>query len=141
MNSGMGLERVDKLHSLTQAYTQPTQSGYCIVGTPLVLGRGMGNTDTLNSPWPGLEGSHHFPFYSIVMVSHEGYIQMAFLPQDSQVGVPKSRQLGFSQLWSLIPLRPDLESRCGLKQNCSSHQELFNIMWYALYSQVNWVDS
>jgi hypothetical protein len=26
-SSGMGLGKVDKLHSLTQAYTQPTQSG------------------------------------------------------------------------------------------------------------------
>jgi hypothetical protein len=26
-NSSMGLGRVDKLHSLTQAYTQPTQGG------------------------------------------------------------------------------------------------------------------
>ncbi len=37
-SSKMGLRRVDKLHSLTRAYTQPTQSGQCIVGTPLVLG-------------------------------------------------------------------------------------------------------
>jgi hypothetical protein len=26
-SSGMGLGRVDKLHSLTQAYTKPTQGG------------------------------------------------------------------------------------------------------------------
>jgi len=37
-SSRMGLGRVDKLHSLTRAYTQPIQSGQCIVGTPLVLG-------------------------------------------------------------------------------------------------------
>jgi hypothetical protein len=62
----MGLGRVDKLHSLTRACTQPTQSGQCIVGTPLVLRRATGNTDTLDSPRPGLRGSHHLPPYSIL---------------------------------------------------------------------------
>ncbi len=63
---GMGLGRVDKLHSLTQACTQPTQSGQCIVGAPLVLGRATGNMDTQDSPRPKLGGSHHLPPYSIL---------------------------------------------------------------------------
>ncbi len=63
---GMGLRRVDKLHSLTRACTQPTQRDYYIVGTPLVLGRAIGNTDTLDSPWPERGGSHHLPPYSIL---------------------------------------------------------------------------
>ncbi len=71
-NSGMGLRRVDKLHSLTQACTQPTQGGQCIVGTPLVLGRATGNTDTQDSPRPGLGGSHHLPPYSILCTSPRG---------------------------------------------------------------------
>ncbi len=62
----MGFEKVDKLHSLTQACTQPTQSDQCIVGASLVLGRTMNNMDTLNSPRPGLEGSHHLPPCSIL---------------------------------------------------------------------------
>ncbi len=62
----MGLGRVDKLHSLTRACTQLTQSGQCIVGAPLVLGRATGNTDTQDSPRPELGGSHHLPHYSIV---------------------------------------------------------------------------
>ncbi len=62
----MGLERVNKLHSLTRACTQPTQSGQCIVVAPLVLGRIMGNTNTLDSPRFELEGSHHLPPYSIL---------------------------------------------------------------------------
>jgi hypothetical protein len=36
-SSGMRLGRVDKLHSLTRACTQPTQGGYYIVVAPLVL--------------------------------------------------------------------------------------------------------
>ncbi len=65
-SSKMGLRRVDKFHSLTWACIQPTQNGQCIVESPLVLGRTIGNTDTLDSPWPELEGSHHFPPYSIL---------------------------------------------------------------------------
>ncbi len=68
----MGLGKVDKLYSLTQACTQPIQSGQCIVGAPLVLGRATGNTDTQDSPWPGLGGSHHLPPYSILCTSPRG---------------------------------------------------------------------
>ncbi len=60
-SSGMGLGRVDKLHSLTRAYTPPTQSGQCIIIAPLVLGQAIGNMDTLDSPQPELGGSHHLP--------------------------------------------------------------------------------
>jgi hypothetical protein len=45
-SSGMGLGRVDKLHSLTWACTQLAQGVYCIVGAPLVLERATGNTNT-----------------------------------------------------------------------------------------------
>jgi len=57
------------------------------------------------------------------------------------MGVLKSRQLGLPQLWSPITLRPDLGSRCGLKQSCSSCQELFNGMSHVICRQVNRVDS
>ncbi len=65
-SSGMGLGRVDKLQSLTRACTQPTQSGQCKVRPHLVLRRATGNTDTQDSPRPGLGGSHHLPPYSIL---------------------------------------------------------------------------
>ncbi len=65
-SSGMGLGRINKLHSLTRAYTQPTQSGQCIVGAPLVLRQATSNTDTQDSSRPRLGGSHHLPPYSIL---------------------------------------------------------------------------
>jgi len=37
-----------------------------------VLGRAKGNTDTENSPWSGLRGSHHLPPYSILYTSPRG---------------------------------------------------------------------
>ncbi len=97
----------------------------------------MGNTDTLDSPWLGLGGSHHLPPYSILCgwpwsLHPNGF----FLP-----GLPKSRQMGLLRLWSPITLRADLKLGCGLKQSCSSHRELSNGMSHAPYKQVNWVDS
>jgi hypothetical protein len=61
--------------------------------------------------------------------------------RDSRVGVPKSRQLGLSRLWSRITLRADLGSRHGLKQSCSSRRELSNGMWHVVCSLVFRVDS
>jgi hypothetical protein len=37
-----------------------------------MLGRAMGNTDTQDSSWPGLGGSHHLPPYSILGTSPRG---------------------------------------------------------------------
>jgi len=37
-----------------------------------MLGRVTGNTDTQNSPRPGLGGSHHLPPYSILWASPRG---------------------------------------------------------------------
>ncbi len=68
----MGLGRIDKLHSFTRACTQPTQGDQCIIGAPLVLGQTIGNTDTQDSPPPGLGGSHHHPPYSILCASPRG---------------------------------------------------------------------
>jgi len=110
-----------------------------------VLGRATGNTDTQDSPRPGLGGSHHLPPYSIFWTSPQGPHPNGFsllgLPRDSRVGVPKSRQLGLPKLWSPITLRADLGSKCGLKQSCSSRRELSNDMWHVVYNQVNRVDS
>jgi len=82
-SSGMGLGKVDKLHSFTRACTQPIEGGQCIVGAPLVLGRAMGNTDTQDSPQPGLGGSRHLPFIVYSRPLYGAHIQMAFLSWDS----------------------------------------------------------
>jgi hypothetical protein len=66
---------------------------------------------------------------------------MAFLSRDSQLGVPKSRQIGLPRIWSPITLWADLRSWCDLKQSCSFRQELFNGMSHSPCSQVNRVDS
>jgi len=113
-----------------------------------VLGRAKRNMDTQDSPQLGLGGSNHFPPYSILCSSPRGSHPNGFslpglpgLPQDSRVGVLKSRQLGLSRLWSPITLRADLGSKCGLKQSCSFRQEISNDMCHIICIQVNRVDS
>jgi hypothetical protein len=102
-----------------------------------VLGRATGNTDTQDSPRPGLGGSHHLPPYSILCTSARGPHPNGF----SFSGLPKSRQLGLLGLWSPIILRADLRSWRNLKQSCSSCRELSNDMWRVVCNQVNRVDS
>jgi len=96
-----------------------------------VLGQATGNTDTQDSPPPGLGGSHHLPPYSILCDSPRSPHPNGYFSRDSQVGVPKSRQMGLPGLWSPITLRANLQLRCGLKQSCSSRQELSNAVLYS----------
>jgi hypothetical protein len=106
-----------------------------------VLGRATGNSDTQDSPRPGLGGSHHLPPYSILCASPWGPYPNGFLSQDSQVGVPKLQQLGLLWLWRRITSCANLRLRRDLKQSCSPRQELFNGMWHVAWTEGNLVDS
>jgi len=81
------------------------------------------------------------PLIVYSVAGYGAYIQMIFLSRDSWMGVSKSRRLGLLWLWNPIILQANLGSRCGLKQICSSHGELVNVMSHTLCSQVNQVDS
>ncbi len=140
-SSWMRLGRNDKLHSLTRTYTKPTQSDYWIVGALLVLGRAMGNSDTQDSPWPELGGSHHLHPYSILYASPRGPHPNVFLSRDSQVGVSKFQQLGLPRLWRHITSCANLQLRQGLKQSYSPCQDLCNNMLHVTWTQGNRVDS
>ncbi len=74
-SSGVGLGRVDKLHSLTRTCTKPTQGAF------FMLGQTMGNTGTQDSPRPGLGGSHHLPLIVYSAPLHKARIQMTFCPK------------------------------------------------------------
>jgi hypothetical protein len=106
-----------------------------------VLGWTTGNSDSQDSPWPKLGGSHHLPSYSILYTSPRGPHPNGNLSRDSQVGVPKFPQLGLPQVWGLITSRANLRLQWGLKQSCSSHQELSNDISHATCMQGNRVDS
>ncbi len=112
-----------------------------MVWAPLVLGRATGNTDTQDSPRPGLGGSHHLPPYSILCTSPRDPHPNGFLSRDSQVGVPKSPRLRLLRLWEAITLRADLWLQWGLNQSCSPRLELSNAMSHAICTHGNLVDS
>jgi hypothetical protein len=101
----------------------------------------MSNSDTQDSSRLGLGGSHHVPLYSIFCASPWGPHLNGFLSRDSQVGVPKSQQMGLLQLWGRITSYADLGSRHGLKQRCSHRRELSNGMLHISCTQGNQVDS
>jgi hypothetical protein len=110
-------------------------------GSPLVLGQATGNTDSLDSPRPGLGGSHHLPPYSILCVCARHLHSNDFLSQDSQGGVPKLSRFGLSGLWELITPNSDLRSGWGLKQTSSSTQELSNSVLHSTCTHRGRVDS
>jgi len=66
--------------------------------TLLVLGQAMGNTDSLDSPQPGLRGSHHLPPYNILYIAPPHPHPNGFYSHDSQGGVLKLSQFGLPGL-------------------------------------------
>jgi len=97
--------------------------------------------DSLDSPRPGLVGSHHLPPYSILCVTPRHPHPNGFYSQDSQRGVLKQSRFGLPGLWELITPGSDLELQWGLKQTCSSLQEISNGVLHSLYTHRDWVDS
>jgi hypothetical protein len=80
--------------------------------------------DSLDSPRPGLRGSHHLPPYSILCDSPSHLHPNDTFSRDSQSGVPKLSWFGLPGLWAFITSHPDLRLGRGLKQTCSSPWEL-----------------
>jgi hypothetical protein len=99
------------------------------------------NTNSQDSPRPGLGGSHHLPPYNIFYSWPQDQHPNVILSLDSQVEVPKFLKLGLPQLWRPITLCADLWLRWSLKQCCSPCRELSNGMWNATYTQGNQGDS
>jgi hypothetical protein len=83
-------------------------------------------SDSQDSPWPGLGGSHHLPPYSILYTSPRRPHPNSFLSQDSQREVLKLLRLELLPLCGVITSCSDLRSRQGLRQICNSCQDLSN---------------
>jgi hypothetical protein len=110
--------------------------------TLLVLGQAAtGNTDSFDSPWPGLKGSHHLPPYSILCISLPHLHPNGFYSWDSQGGVPKLSRFEFPGLWELIILGSDLGLGWGLKKICSFPQDLSNGVLQSICTHRDRVDS
>jgi hypothetical protein len=101
----------------------------------------MGNTDSLDSPWPKLGGSHHLPPYSILSIALSHPHPNGFYSQDSQGGVPKLSRFILPEFWELIAPDSDLGSGWGVKQTCSSPQELSNGVSYSICTHRDRVNS
>jgi hypothetical protein len=97
--------------------------------------------DSLDSPRPGLRGTHHLPPYSIFYVSPLQLHPNGTFSRDSQSGVPKLSQFRLLGLWAFITSCPELKSGRGLKQSCSSPQELLNGVLDITYTHRNRVNS
>jgi hypothetical protein len=138
---GWGLRRVASInYSHGHAQTKQ-QVDWCIVWALLVLGWATGNSDSQDSPRPGLGGSHHLPFYSILCASSQGPHPNDILSHDSQIGVLKFPKLGLPWLWGPITLCADLRLRWDLEQSYSFRWDLSNGMWHATCTQESRVDS
>jgi len=107
----------------------------------LVLRWAMGNSNSQDSSRPGLGGSHHLPHYSLLCASPWEPHSNDILSPDSQMGVLKLPRLGLPQLWGPITLCVNLRLKWGLKQSCSTCQELSNGMSHAICTQGTQVDS
>jgi hypothetical protein len=95
----------------------------------------------LDSPRPGLGGSHHLPPYSILCSSPPRLHLNGLFSQDSQVGVPKLSQVGVLGLWTAIAPHLKLGSGRALNQSCSSRRELSNSMLHSVRQRQEEVDS
>ncbi len=105
-------------------------------GTTILLGQATGNMDSLDSPWPGLGGSHHLPPYSILYITLSHPHPNDFHSRDSKLS-----RFGLPGLWALITPSSDLGLGWGLKQTCISSQELSNGVSHFIYTYQDRVDS
>jgi hypothetical protein len=96
--------------------------------------------DSLDSPRPRLEGSHHLHPYSILCVAPPCPHLNGFLSRDSQSGVSKLSQFGTPGTLGHHNFSLDLQSGRGLNQSCSSPQKLSNAMLRSPIARVR-VDS
>jgi hypothetical protein len=97
--------------------------------------------DSLDSPRPGLGGSHHLPPYSILCVTPREPHPNGTFSWDSQGGVPKLFRVELSRLWTLISPSSNLRLEWGLNQSCSSLWELFNAWSHSFCRRREEVDS
>jgi len=98
-------------------------------------------SNSLDSPWPGLEGSHHLPPYSILCVTLWEPHPNGTFSRDSQRGVLKLSRVGLPGLWELISPGSDFRLEWGLNQSCSSPWELFNALSHSFCRRWEEVDS
>jgi hypothetical protein len=99
------------------------------------------NSDSQDTPRPGLRRCHHHTPYSILCVTPQRGHPNGFLSRDSQSAIPKLSRFGLPRLWDFVTPRPDLRSGRGLNQTCSPRRELSNAMSHSWSTRREQVDS
>jgi len=97
--------------------------------------------DSLDSPWPGLGGSHHLPPYINLYIAPSHLHPNGFYSWDSQGGVSKLSQFRLLGLWELITPGSDFGLGWSLKKTCNSPQELSNGVLHFTCTHRDRVDS
>jgi len=97
--------------------------------------------DSLDSPRPGFEGSHHLPPYNIICVAPREPHPNGIFSRDSQGGVPKLSRVGLPRFWELISPSSGLRLEWGLNQSCSFPRELSNALLHPFCRRREEVDS
>jgi hypothetical protein len=106
----------------------------------LVLGP-RANSDSHDTPQPGLGRCHHHTPYSILCIRPWEWHPNGSFPRDSQSGVLKLSRFGLPGLWDFVAPRPDLGSGRGLNQTCSPRRELSNAMSHSRSARQEQVDT
>jgi hypothetical protein len=125
---GIRLGRGTSIISLESASKTNHKKVSWHLGTPLGVGTSHEHFDTLDSPWPGLGGSHHLP-------------PNGSFSQDSQGGVLRLSQVGVLGLWELIFPDYDIRLERGLNQSYSSPWELSNAMSHSFCRRRDHIES
>jgi hypothetical protein len=100
----------------------------------------LDSPDSQDSPWPKPRGSHHLPPYSILCASPRHLHPNGFLSRDFQGGVLKLSWFRLLPFCAIITLCSDLRLGWGLKQTCSSCQDLSSSVSHSTYMHRNQVD-
>ncbi len=137
-----GTRKSDKPYLLTRTCIKPTNKLVSsLSGAPLVQRQATGNSGLTRLTTTRTLGSHHIPPYIILCIFPRHLHPNGFLSRDSQGRVPKQSQLRVSRIWELITLSSDLRLGLGLKQTCSSPQELSNGVLHSTCTHRGRVDS
>jgi len=132
----------DQLLSYSVLHPKPTNKLVITHSAPFwCWDKPRATLDSLNSPRPGLRGSHHLPPYSILYIASQHPHPNGFYSQDSQGGVLKLSRFGLPGLWELITPNLDLGLGWGPKKSCSSPQDLSNCVSHFICTHWGRVDS
>ncbi len=135
----MGTRITDKRINCSHGPTQPKQQvGIAWLEHFWSMDSSRAYTDSLDSPWPILGGSHHLPPHIILCTKPHPNVILSY---DSQVGSPKIPKIGIPAILKgqNFLCKPPIKVRS--KKHYSLCWELSNNMCHATYTHIYRSDS